>query len=168
MIRQCFLTNTGIQFHASLLRSIGIEPADLYPVVRPRPDPITFSSLPFSAQSALIEHVRECSQQPPISPPVPEVSVSGSGGSIVNMGYAETPLAVGPDGKTALLMSEEEEDLRDALCPLYDQLKLVPGWWILEAMPMRHREQKDDNSWVGHWTYVSLLYHIYNRVGCSR
>lgn len=73
---------------------------------------------------------------------------------VVNVGYAETPLAVGPDGKTALIMSEEEEDLRDALCPIYDQLSLAPSWWFLELFPMRHREQRDDDHWIGNWSYV--------------
>ncbi|KAJ7123421.1 hypothetical protein C8R44DRAFT_620488 [Mycena epipterygia] len=31
--------------------------------------------------------------------------------------------------------SEEEEDLRDALCPIYDSLELKPVWWILELIP---------------------------------
>ncbi len=45
----------------------------------------------------------------------------------------------GPDGHPSKEMSEEEEDLRDALCPIYDQLTLAPSWWILEVKfkPMR-------------------------------
>ncbi|KAJ3488331.1 hypothetical protein NLI96_g2925 [Meripilus lineatus] len=153
MVRQCFKTNTGIQFHASLLRSIGMEPATLWPVVQTRPEALTYSSLPHAAQAALIDHVRECSKQPPVSPPVPEESAMPGGYTpVVNVGYAETPLAVGPDGKTALIMSEEEEDLRDALCPIYDQLSLAPSWWFLELFPMRHREQRDDDHWIGNWS----------------
>ena len=44
-------------------------------------------------------------------------------------------------------MSEEEEDLFDALSPIYDQLKLAKPWWVLEFLPMKHRMQKEDGTW---------------------
>jgi hypothetical protein len=44
-------------------------------------------------------------------------------------------------------MSEQEIDLRDALSPIYDQLSLAPYWWALELFPVKHRYQKEDNSW---------------------
>lgn len=41
MIRECFRTNSGIQFEADKLRAIaGIDPASLYPIVLPRPPPL--------------------------------------------------------------------------------------------------------------------------------
>ena len=40
MVRECFRTNTGIQFHAEGLRDIGLDPASLYPVVEDRPRPL--------------------------------------------------------------------------------------------------------------------------------
>ncbi|KAG6867256.1 hypothetical protein C0993_005153 [Termitomyces sp. T159_Od127] len=45
-------------------------------------------------------------------------------------------------------VSEEEHELLDALSPIYDQLSLVPIWWILELVPMRHHYQKSDDSWA--------------------
>ncbi|EJD04194.1 uncharacterized protein FOMMEDRAFT_167433 [Fomitiporia mediterranea MF3/22] len=39
-------------------------------------------------------------------------------------------------------VSEEEEELGDALQPDYDQLSLAWFWWILELIPFRFREQK--------------------------
>lgn len=45
-------------------------------------------------------------------------------------------------------LTEEEEDLRDALCPLYDQLKLAKGWWILEVLPLKVRSTRPDRSVV--------------------
>jgi hypothetical protein len=36
MIRECFKTNTGIMFSAEGLRSVGLDPASLYPIVQPR------------------------------------------------------------------------------------------------------------------------------------
>lgn len=44
--------------------------------------------------------------------------------------------------------TEEEEDLADALSPIYDQLSLKKGWWSLEYVPMRHRVQLADDSWA--------------------
>ncbi|KAI0658453.1 hypothetical protein C8Q70DRAFT_917453 [Cubamyces menziesii] len=40
MIRECFKTNTGIRFHAELLKRIGLDPAALHPVVLDRPPPV--------------------------------------------------------------------------------------------------------------------------------
>lgn len=41
MIRQCFLLKTGIFFHRDLLKVVGLDPDNLYPVVKPRPPPVT-------------------------------------------------------------------------------------------------------------------------------
>ena len=35
MIRQCFLTNTGIRFHAELLKEVGLDPRTLWPHAKP-------------------------------------------------------------------------------------------------------------------------------------
>lgn len=45
MIRQCFLTNTGIMFHRSLFKQIGMDDATVYPHVVERP-PAIFQTLP--------------------------------------------------------------------------------------------------------------------------
>ena len=45
-------------------------------------------------------------------------------------------------------LTEEEEDLADALCPLYDQLDIAKGWWVLELLPLQQRYQKPNNEWV--------------------
>ncbi|KAH9897659.1 hypothetical protein C8Q73DRAFT_366292 [Cubamyces lactineus] len=55
MIRECFKTNTGIRFHAELLKRIGLDPAALHPVVLDRPPPV----------QPLKEHLDS------IAPPVP-------------------------------------------------------------------------------------------------
>ncbi|RDX42988.1 hypothetical protein OH76DRAFT_1361801 [Lentinus brumalis] len=41
MIRECFKMDTGIRFHAELLRRIGLDPVALHPIVRDRPPPLT-------------------------------------------------------------------------------------------------------------------------------
>lgn len=162
MIRQCFLANTGIRFHAPLLRTVGLEPTLLWPQVIPRPPALSFASLSTENQNALLRSIQEVTSD---SPSTPSNYDSGTTKTLVNyadapadppttsaIGYTGIQLPIGPDGKPILAMSEEDEDLRDALCPLYDQLSLVPGWWLLEFLPMRHRVQKDDNTWYGDWT----------------
>ncbi|KAI0789554.1 hypothetical protein C8Q75DRAFT_718500 [Abortiporus biennis] len=114
MIRQCFLANTGIQFYGPLLRTVGLDPNALYPIIQPRPAVMTTST--------------------------------------VTIGYANQALPVGPDGQVMNPMSEEEEDLRDLMSPIYDQLSLVWGWWLLELVPMRHRVQAENNVWGGKWS----------------
>ncbi|KAJ7726363.1 hypothetical protein B0H16DRAFT_1592666 [Mycena metata] len=49
MIRQCFLLQTGILFHADMLRLVGLDPATLYPRVLARPPPLF--KTPLEAQS---------------------------------------------------------------------------------------------------------------------
>ncbi|KAF8522477.1 hypothetical protein BU17DRAFT_44706 [Hysterangium stoloniferum] len=115
MIRQCFLTNTGIRFHGNLLRTVGLDPASLYPVVLPRPP-----ALP--ATSTLPSH------EPPSSPLTPCI------------GYSNI--------HPSTILSEEEEDLADALCPIYDQLKIKRAWWALELLPVKQKVQQPDCSWV--------------------
>lgn len=111
MIRQCFLTNTGIQFHREKFGAIGFDPATLYPFVLPRPPALT-------ADASVLATRKHAA-----------------------------------DYKT-----EEDEELKDALCPLYDQLTLSWAWWILEIIPLRHCERSRRNaSWVPYWMYVFSL-----------
>ena len=115
MVRQCFLTNTGIRFHGSALKKIGMEPNHLYPIVQPRPAPVS------AFQPG---HKR---------------------------GITDVTLVDGDDSSEEDIsrsLTEEEEDLKDALSPIYDQLSLAPGWWALEVLPLTQRYQKGDNSWV--------------------
>ena len=39
-------------------------------------------------------------------------------------------------------LTEDEEDINDALSPVYDQLALVKWWWILEFWPISERKKK--------------------------
>jgi hypothetical protein len=40
-------------------------------------------------------------------------------------------------------MSEAEEELNDALSPLYDSLALIPAWWVLELVPLIQLRQRE-------------------------
>lgn len=133
MIRECFINGTGIQFHRDSFKSIGLDPATLYPFVTPRseplkPSPSTVAELRASAHKA-----------------------EATEATLTDEAQA-SPLAA------STFQSEEEEELADAICPIYDQLKLAKGWWILEILPMRHHYQsRKDLSWKTYWSYV-LLY----------
>lgn len=64
-------------------------------------------------------------------------------------------------------VSEEEEDLADALSDKNDMLKISKSWWILEVLPQKIKFQKDDDSWATKLSCVSLscLLSIYLTVG---
>jgi hypothetical protein len=52
---------------------------------------------------------------------------------------------------------EEQEELNDAMSPIYDQLSLAKSWWVLEILPMKRRYQRVvDDSWASTWKYVYL------------
>lgn len=177
MIRQCFAANTGIRFHTSLLRQVGLDPASLYPIVKPRPSALYVSSL---------------LADPPIAKPVTTVATEDIHTTIppesadsVNT-VPPSPLSAAPllassstdteqtlinraDTKLSLAemlqkladepgrLTEEEEDLADALCPIYDQLEIAKGWWTLELIPMMQRYQKPNNEWVDALVYVHFF-----------
>ena len=42
-------------------------------------------------------------------------------------------------------VNEAEEDLADALSPMYDQLDLAKYWWILEILPQTVKYQSSRN-----------------------
>ncbi|CAL1708268.1 unnamed protein product [Somion occarium] len=109
MIRQCFLTNTGIRFHSSLLKKVGLDSASLYPIVQPRPPALYFT---------------------------PTHNRTPTDATLVGTEDSDKHL------------TEEEEDLKDALSPVYDQLLLKPFWWILELLPLSQRYQRKDNTWI--------------------
>lgn len=150
MIRQCFLANTGIRFHAQLLTSVGLDPTTLYPSVKERPAEIyatqdTLDALRLrveqaNSQSSAASPTTPVSASTLVSPPIHERSDSSR--TLVN---GSSPVSF---SAAAPLLSEEEEDLLDAVCPIYDQLSLAKAWWILEILPMVQRYQKDDDTWV--------------------
>jgi hypothetical protein len=41
MIRECFKTETGILFSSEAMKSCGLDPANLYPVIQKRPAPLS-------------------------------------------------------------------------------------------------------------------------------
>ncbi|KAJ6487135.1 hypothetical protein C8R47DRAFT_516070 [Mycena vitilis] len=133
MIRETFKADTGIIFDAYRLRELGLDPATLYPFVLPRPPPLPVSEddkiqcVPRREGWLSRFASRKKCKRFPLSP--------------------ELASPIGPPERPPRGM-EEEEDLKDALSPMYDQLKLKPFWWLLEILPMSFRYQRRDDGWI--------------------
>ncbi|KAK7062837.1 hypothetical protein VNI00_000332 [Paramarasmius palmivorus] len=139
MIRECFKTNTGIMFDSYRLRDIGLDPTTLYPFVTPRPSAL-------SGQSSVVR-----TATPPKKPLIKRIISS------ILRRDTDAKEAKVADVKTHPVgsLTEEEEELHDAMSPIYDQLKLKKGWWILEFIPMHFRYQRGSNEWVS-WFGMNL------------
>ena len=169
MIRECFLANTGIIFDADILRDeIGIDATKLYPIVKPRGPrlPAPFGSVidtpkvstfgipqfltvvgsliaiplrlvfniviwPINHLWLLIKFTK------PIKKLCKKLGLKATAPT-----NTPAPSTKTPQPKRAPFVSEEVEELTDALQAEYDQLSLHWYWWILEIIPMKFREQK--------------------------
>jgi hypothetical protein len=132
------------------LRKLGLDPSSLYPFVTPRPPAIlpvgdtVIQELPLTPASG-IRRFFDCILGKTLAPP-------GTVSSTVS-----TPADATKTDETVQVGTEEEEDLKDALSPIYDQLEIQPAWWILELLPLRLRYQRGDSSWVSYIGYVFLI-----------
>jgi hypothetical protein len=152
MIRETFKTNTGIMFDSESLRRVGLDPNTLYPEVLPRPPAITIDSRSISNQPTLPSSWWTWL----FSKTAADDSTTATSQALFSSATSNGELGGG---------TEEVEDLKDALMPIYDQLALAPGWWILEVVPLQHRHQPHDCKWVRWYGcvffsfYRTLLYH---------
>jgi len=127
MIRQCFMVDTGIQFYRESFKGIGLDPDTLYPFVTPRPAAL-------KAEESVVSRLKASAHnaEPTDATLTDEVQTSSTAASTFK--------------------SEEDEELVDALCPIYDELKLSKTWWILELIPLKHRVQtRHDTAWHTYW-----------------
>ena len=135
MIRQCFEVKTGIQFYVESFKEIGLDPTTLFPIVTHRPRALEPSASAIADLKASMKKVSAHVAEP-------------SDATLTDEAHA-------PATATSTFKSEEEEELLDALCPIYDQLKLAKAWWILEILPLRHRMQnRHTMKWQPYWQYV--------------
>ncbi|KAJ1304274.1 hypothetical protein OPQ81_005434 [Rhizoctonia solani] len=127
MIRECFLNNTGILFHSAELEEIGLSPASLWPVVK-IPTPVSDGHKPQSTDTTLVNGADSTSST---------TNINGTGTETANITLVPPePIKLG-----------SEEDAKDALEPIYDQLSIAKWWWILELLPMKQKYQRHDKSW---------------------
>ncbi|KAJ7912904.1 hypothetical protein B0H13DRAFT_1613010 [Mycena leptocephala] len=137
MVRECFRTNSGIMFDAEGLRSIGLDPESLYPIVKPRPPALPVGTARIQPHPS---KKSQASVQKANTPP--------------NLADSQTALNVeNVDTSPPIRMTEEELDLVDALSPIYDQLSQKWFWWILELLPIRQRYQRGDNTWASSFNW---------------
>lgn len=132
MIRECFKTNTGIMFHADLLREAGLDPASLWPEVSPRPP-----ALPVKPEHRIRAIPRS-------------ISTKKVEKEIISQSLRERNLGT---LQVSVRPSEEERELQDALSPVYDQLNLQRTWWILEFLPLKQKRQRSNDSWTGWYSW---------------
>jgi hypothetical protein len=137
MVRECFRTNTGIMFCSDKLRDIGLDPATLYPHVKDRPPALPVKDHKIQDRPAI-----------PIPIRVHKYLVKKNHPAVHEKVLKCT---------IPFLGSEEEEEVRDAVSPKYDQLHLKKGWWVLELLPMQLRYQRRNDEWVTEMKYVVLL-----------
>ena len=116
-------------FHRDTLRKVGLDPANIFPDV-------------------ILPRPPMVCQDPKKHPiPVPEPKVVQD----------DRKAVVYTDGNC--FVNEAEEDLADALTPMYDQLKLAKFWWLLEIIPQKIQYQSSTtNKTVREITYVDLYF----------
>ncbi|KAG1879632.1 hypothetical protein C8R48DRAFT_626087 [Suillus tomentosus] len=135
MVRELFKLDIGIIFHRNMFTKIGMDPKTLYPVSvarQPRPPPIYQTPHAPSTGSGKLTVKDRLTPKPQIVTDDPAMIVYSDGSAFV---------------------SEELEDLADATCPIYDQLRLARYWWILEAVPqMLHYQDDKSNNLVDEYT----------------
>ena len=97
-------------------KHIGLDPTTLFPLVTTRP-PALETSAPCVAEAKASFHCPD------------ENSVT------LDDQAQASPIAA------CTFKSEEHEELLDTLSPMYDQLKLLKAWWVLEVIPLSHLVQ---------------------------
>jgi len=144
MVRECFKSNTGIMFHSQRLKSIGLDPSTLYPFVTPKPPPL-------SGENHTIESLFEKKKTKSLWRRILTATRLAPAQETGSATDSAAPMAGKVNENSMQRLTEEEEDLKDALSPKYDQLRIVPLWWILELAPMQFREQRKCNEWVSYF-----------------
>ena len=104
------------------LREIGLDPAKLYPDVSARPPPL-------GVGEARIRPIDDADK---------------SGWSIKSLIPSFLRGKSAPPPQPPYSMSEEEQELEDALSPIHDSLEAQPVWWALEVMPLLNKYQTND------------------------
>lgn len=125
-------------FDSTMLSALGLDPTTLYPSLIPRPP----------SRSTEDKQVRTMEDEPP-----PSLLSRIFDALFRRKRPAEE--FVEPDIPCGA-SSEEDEELGDALSPIYDQLRIRKIWWVLEIIPMGFRHQQGNDKWVSWFGYVSL------------
>ena len=143
MVRESFKVNTGIIFDSCMLKSeIGLDmEKDIYPTWCP-PDPLPpsgdYSALTRPGKDALggfsFRRI-----------PVAVISALGSPfrwaentlQSLTTRDFSESTDVLPRAERKPRSDDEAEEELKDALSPIFDQMKIHPVWKVLELVPCK-------------------------------
>lgn len=123
MVRECFRTNTGIRFHTERFKDIGLDLDTLH--------------LHANDDSPGLVHSPQVTPQSPS--PHTWTSTPHSLNGSTNTGA--------PGSQVDVHVDEEDEETKDALCPIHDPLVHRPWWWLLEFLPIEQQKQLPDNKW---------------------
>ena len=165
MIRESFITDSGIVFDSDALVSAGINPAHLYPTVLPAKDVIdeAFRLHKLDPTLQRPSHLHERGQPFSVHPSATGLTLGWKAGNALTSPIASAS-DVGSNGtagkeKKALKSlsivppSEAVQTILDARSRIVDQLNERWIWWILEWIPLLHRFQKKDLSWAHYLRY---------------
>lgn len=141
-------------FHSQRLKSIGLDPSTLYPFVTPKPPPL-------SGENHTIESLFEKKKTKSLWRRILTATRLAPAQETGSATDSAAPMAGKVNENSMQRLTEEEEDLKDALSPKYDQLRIVPLWWILELAPMQFREQRKCNEWVSYFGFVALNFFFF-------
>ena len=150
MVRECFKTGTGIMFDSSALQELGMDPSSLYPYVTPRPPPLPLSPGTDRIRNPPAKDIPIRARNPfwKKKAPLTDHDAEPDVHTLIEGAIKDAKSKMTPP------LSEEEEELHDALSPTYDQLKIQKVWWIIELIPLHLRYQRGDNQWVSYFAWV--------------
>ncbi|KAF8269883.1 hypothetical protein EI94DRAFT_1681284 [Lactarius quietus] len=144
MILECFRTESGIRFRKEALKRIGIDqnalaslPGGQFTVERARPQRFATEDtvVPTSPNSvSLKEKENEWFHQDSIKDRDLE-----KGTLDFKDDASRLPTIKEIASTTGSAAFKTEQELKDALSPIYDQLKKWKIWWVPEVIPLRHR-----------------------------
>ncbi|KDQ53578.1 hypothetical protein JAAARDRAFT_197382 [Jaapia argillacea MUCL 33604] len=140
MIRECFRSKTGLIFDADMLRlQVGLDIDTIASTPPPRVPPSSTDRIEV------------------VDPKMRSTFLGSVAGAVINTitlpfqlvaSFFKPKVQLKSDGFDASnhvcendLLTEQQQELKDALSPIYDQLYLVWWWWIFEKFPTRHVKQ---------------------------
>ena len=137
MILECFRAGTGIRFHKEALNRIGLDQNTL----------ASLSGGQFKVERARVQRFATEDTVVPTSPqsvfPTGQENQDPAKGTDIEKGtpYCKDDSSELPTitEMTSTTVVKTEQEMKDALSPIYDQLKICKIWWLPEVMPLRHR-----------------------------
>jgi hypothetical protein len=146
MILECFRTGTGIRFRKGSLRRIGMNQDALesftggqFIIERVRSEMLASEDT-----LASVVHLGGLCQDDDLNDTDIDPGSLDSVGKI--SGLSITIKEVSASTMTVAFKPGPEQERKDALCPIYDQLDIWKVWRLPEFLSIRHRLQSPDRS----------------------